>query len=314
MIIFMGTPEFAVPILQMLIDKKYPISLVVTQPDKKVGRKQNLTPSPVKQLALANGIEVFQPLKVRDEFQYILDKQPKVLITAAYGQILPKALLNGVRSYNLHGSLLPNYRGGAPIQYALFNNDQITGVTLMEMVYKMDAGDMIDKAVVEIDESDDYESLSIKLSNCATKLLEEWIQPLLDNNYLKEPQDPQKITFAYTLKYEDELIDWNQPLDLVLGKIRGLSPNIGATAFINGETIKIFNAQKSDIIEIGRPGLIKLEKKELLVKTLDGWISIKKIQQQGKKQMEINAYLNGQTLIKDGHYFTLKETEECQND
>src|SRR5690606_16764573 len=164
MIVFMGTPLFAVPILEMLIEEKYPIGLVITQPDAYTGRKKVLTIPPVKAIAIKHSIPVFQPENIRNDYQRILDLKPDLLITAAFGQILPKALLEAIPSINIHGSLLPKYRGGAPIQYALFNGDLKTGITLMEMVYQMDAGDMIDQQEVMIEKDDNYETLSHKLS------------------------------------------------------------------------------------------------------------------------------------------------------
>jgi methionyl-tRNA formyltransferase len=141
-IVFMGTPLFAVEVLEMLI-LEHDVKLVVTQPDKAVGRKKIMMPSLVRELALKHGIEVFQPVKIKEDYKKIIDINPDFIITAAYGQILPKALLDQVKAINVHGSLLPKYRGGAPIQYALFNGDEKTGVTIMYMAFKMDSGDII---------------------------------------------------------------------------------------------------------------------------------------------------------------------------
>ncbi len=307
MIVFMGTPAFAVPILQMLIDHNYPVGLVVTQPDRKSGRKQQLIASPVKMLALKYGIPVFQPEKLRDAYQYIVDLKPTMLMTAAYGQILPKGLLACAKAYNMHGSLLPKYRGGAPIQYALFDNEPKTGVTLMEMIYKMDAGNMIDTAEVDITDTDNYETLSQKLSIAGAQLLEKWMPKLLAETYESIVQDESKVTFAYTLKYEDELINWQQTADQIVGRIKGLSPNLGGTACIDEQIIKIYKAQKSDIINSGTPGLVLIENKKLYVRAHDAWVEVLEIKQQGKKQMDTKSFLNGQNLLKSGDYFKLKE-------
>ncbi|CCV64034.1 Methionyl-tRNA formyltransferase [Alteracholeplasma palmae J233] len=303
MIVFMGTPEFSVPILKMLLDKKYPVGLVVTQPDKKVGRKQVVTPSPVKQLAESYGVKVYQPEKLSKEYQYILDLKPELIITAAYGQILPKALLEEVPAINIHGSLLPKYRGGAPIQYALFEAEEKTGVTLMEMVYKMDAGDMIEKKEVLISESDNYQTLSQKLSTIGKELLEENIDKILKKQYKKEKQDEALVTFAYTIKKEEEKIDWNKETKFVLGHIKGLSPQTGAYTEIKNEKLKIYNAQKSDIILDEMPGTILIQDKKILVATKNGTVEILEIQQQGRKILTTKVFLNGQSLIKTGDKF-----------
>lgn len=303
MIVFMGTPEFAVPILQMLIDKGYPVGLVVTQPDKKVGRKQTIEYSPVKQLALENNLNIFQPHKMKDEYEYIIEKKPKLIITAAYGQILPKALLENIPAINIHGSLLPKYRGGAPIQYALFNAEEKTGVTLMEMVYKMDAGNMIAKAEVMIEKQDNYQTLSEKLSLAGRKLLETHLDDILNNNYTSEKQEESQVTFAYTIKKEEEMIDWNQESKFILGRIRGLSPNVGAYTTINQIQLKIYEAKKSDIIVSTIPGVIKIENKSIYVATKDGSIELLRVQQQGRKKLAAKEFLNGQNILKDKDQF-----------
>ena len=281
MIVFMGTPEFASLILEDLISKtNHKVGLVVTQPDKKVGRKQVLTPSSVKKIALKHGIEVFQPTKMKDEFEYILSKNPSIIITAAYGQILPK------------------YRGGAPIQYALFNCDKKTGVTLMEMVYKMDAGDMIAKKEVLITEEDDFLTLSSKLSYVASELLLENIDRLLSNSYQSEKQDIKEVTFAYTIKKEEEKLDWYKKAKYILGHIRGLAPNVGAYTTINDQSIKVYKAQKSDIIFSDLPGEVLIQNKQIFIQTKDYAIELLQIKPAGKKLMNTKDFLNGQNLIK----------------
>lgn len=306
MIVFMGTPAFAVPILEMLIKENYPVGLVITQPDKKVGRKQALEMSPVKKVALEHGIKVFQPLKLKESYQEIIDMKPDFIITAAYGQILPKALLQKVRGYNMHGSILPKYRGGAPIQYALFNQDAQTGVTLMEMVFKMDAGDIIDIAYVDITQADNYATLTEKLSIAGAQLLKEYMPKIISKTYQKRAQNESEVTFAYTLKYEDEWLDFEKESKYVLGRIAGLSPQLGAIARLDDATIKIYKAQKSDIIKVGKPGEIYLDAKRMFIKTRTDWIEVLEVKQEGKKKMDIKAYLNGQNLFKSGDQFEIK--------
>lgn len=299
MIVFMGTPEFSVPILEMLIKENYPVGLVVTQPDRLVGRKKILTPSLVKKVAVENNIEVFQPSNLRADYQYIIDLKPSLIITASYGQILPKALLEAIPAINIHGSLLPKYRGGAPIQYSLFNGDAKTGITLMEMVYKMDAGDMIEKAEVKIDATDDYGSLSKKLSIVGRDLLKKRLDDILNKNYQAIPQNPDEVTFAFTLKYSDELLDFNQSAAWNHNRIRGLSPQIGAHFIVNNITVKVFKSNISDIIDIPS-GEIRILNKSIYIGTSDYALELVEIQQAGKNKMQVKDYLNGQNLFING--------------
>ncbi|PKK93393.1 MAG: methionyl-tRNA formyltransferase [Tenericutes bacterium HGW-Tenericutes-6] len=302
-IVFMGTPSFAVPILKML-HQKHEVCLVVTQPDKKVGRKKILTPSKVKKEALDLGLEVFQPEKLKDNYQKIIDLKPDYLVTAAYGQMLPKALIDQVTCLNVHGSILPNYRGGAPIQYALFDGLKETGVTIMYMAFEMDSGDIIKQDKLPILESDDYESLSEKLSYLGVKLLDEVLEDLNHGIIHRTPQDKHKVTFAYTLKPEDEYLNFHQSTERVLNKIRGLSPEPGAYARIHDTHIKIYKASKSDIINRDvLPGTILSINKKLVIATLDGAIEVLLVQLPGKKILTIKDFLNGQNIIKQGDVF-----------
>lgn len=299
MIVFMGTPEFSVPILEMLIDEKYDVGLVVTQPDRLVGRKKVLMPSLVKTLAKAHQIEVFQPENLKDNYQYIVDLKPDLIITASYGQILPKALLESIPAINIHGSLLPKYRGGAPIQYALFNGDKITGITLMEMVYKMDAGDMIEKVQVDILDSDNYGTLSSKLSLAGRDLLKKRLPDILSKTYSKTPQNIDEVTFAFTLKYSDELLNFSKSAAWNHNRIRGLSPNIGAHFLVNNTTVKVFKSHISDIIDI-QAGKICIQNKKIYIGTSDYALELIEVQQSGKKVMHVKDYLNGQNLLING--------------
>lgn len=295
----MGTPEFSVPILEMLIDEKYDVGLVVTQPDRLVGRKKVLMPSLVKTLAKAHQIEVFQPENLKDNYQYIVDLKPDLIITASYGQILPKALLESIPAINIHGSLLPKYRGGAPIQYALFNGDKITGITLMEMVYKMDAGDMIEKVQVDILDSDNYGTLSSKLSLAGRDLLKKRLPDILSKTYSKTPQNTDEVTFAFTLKYSDELLNFSKSAAWNHNRIRGLSPNIGAHFLVNNTTVKVFKSHISDIIDI-QAGKICIQNKKIYIGTSDYALELIEVQQSGKKVMHVKDYLNGQNLLING--------------
>lgn len=299
-IVFLGTPAFAVPTLKMLIEK-HDVLCVVTQPDKPVGRKKKLMPSPVKEVALAHQIDVFQPVKLRKDYQKILDLKPDLLITAAYGQMLPKGLIEPITSLNVHGSLLPKYRGGAPIQYALFNGDQETGISIMYMAYKMDSGDVIKQEAIAITDQDNYESLTHKLSILGAKLLNEVLIDLDNNHIVRYPQDESLVTFSPTIKYEDECINFQMKSEHLINKLRGLDPEPGAHFLYMDQRIKVYKAIKSDIIDTQAvPGEIISVKKHFVIQTLDVPIEILEIQVPGKKKMDAKSFLNGQSLFKKG--------------
>lgn len=299
-IVFMGTPAFGVPILTMLA-RDHHVLLVVTQPDKPTGRKRIMMASPVKQAAEILGIPVFQPVKIKHDYETILKVGADVLITAAYGQILPQALLSGITSLNVHGSLLPQYRGAAPIQYALFDGLKKTGITIMEMVYQMDAGPIILQDSLAIEDDDDFESLSKKLSQLGVDLLSKVLTDFDRYFDQRQPQDIQKVTFSPLIKYADESIDFHWQSDKIIHRIRGLSPEPGAHFLYQGDLFKVYQAVKSDII-VGdeAPSTILETKKRLTIKTADGAIDITMIQAQGKKKLSIKDFLNGQTVFHIG--------------
>ena len=303
-LVFMGTPEFACPILEML-HQHHNILLVVTQPDKPVGRKKILTPSPIKSLATQLGLNIFQPEKLKEDYLKILALSPDLVITAAYGQMLPKELLEQVVAINVHGSLLPEYRGGAPIQYALFDGKKETGVTIMYMAFKMDSGEIIKQASIPIDGEDNYQTLSHKLSLLGAKLLKEVLDAYALGKIESRPQDPSQVTFAYTLKYQDEKLSFDWPTEKIINKIRGLSPEPGAYSIFHGQTIKFYHARKSDIMIDSSimPGTILKVKKELLIKTWDGVVEILEILVPGKKKMTVKDFLNGQNMFKENDVF-----------
>lgn len=308
-IIFMGTPEFAVPILEML-QHHHEVLLVVTQPDKPVGRKKVMTPSPVKVKANELSIPVFQPMKLKEDYASLIALQPDLLVTAAYGQMLPKALLDALTCLNVHGSLLPKYRGGAPIQYALFDGLKETGVTIMYMAYQMDSGDIIKQASLPILPEDDYRTLAKRLSHLGAVLLEDVLKDLEKGIINRTPQRVEDVTFAYTLKPHDEYLHFNQHTEQIIQRIRGLSPEPGATAWFKNIPIKFYKAQISDIIDLkAHPGTILVCKKRLVIKTGDGAIEILEIQAPGKKQMAIKDFLNGQTLFVEGDRFDERSHE-----
>ena len=241
-IVFMGTPSFAVPVLEELI-KNYDVTLVVTQPDKEVGRKRILTPSPIKEVALKNNIKVFQPTKIREDYQEILDANPDIIITAAYGQIIPKILLDfpKYKCVNVHASLLPKYRGGAPIHHAIINGDEYAGVTIMYMAEKMDDGDIISQDKILIGE-DNTTELTERLSALGRDLLIKTLPDIFSNNIKPIKQNESEVTFAYNISKEDEKINWHNTSIMVYNQIRGLADNPGGYAIYNDKKVKIYKS------------------------------------------------------------------------
>lgn len=298
-IVFMGTPEFAVPSLKKLIENNFEVVLVVIQPDKLQGRNKEIIYAPVKKFALSNNLEIFQPQDIKKEYQTILNTKADLIVTAAFGQILPKDLLDQMPAINVHGSLLPKYRGGAPIQYALFDGLDKTGVTIMDMAFKMDSGDIILQGEVEILDSDNYETLSDKLSIVGADLLIK----VLNGNYPRTKQVESEVTFAYTLKREDEFLDvYNYSATNLINRLKGLMPEPAASIEINNTNYKVYNLEKSDIIKDMKLGEVFINKQGLHVQTKEGKIIILEIQAPGKKRLRIKDFLNGQKDIKNGDF------------
>lgn len=292
-VVFMGTPLFATNILKELIDNTN-VVLVVSQKDSLVGRKKEITPSPVKKLAIENDIPVFTPDKIREDFEIIRKMKPDLIVTCAYGQILPDELLNipTIASINVHASLLPKYRGGAPIQRAILNGEKETGITIMYMDKGMDSGDIISTKSIEIEDDDNLETLSNKLSELGSKLLIETLPSIVDGTNKRIKQNEEDVTFAPIISKEDEYIDFNETTISVYNKIRALNPNPGAYFKINGEIIKVYEAKigekramPSDISNLYKDGIG--------IGTKDGEIIITRIQPAGKKIMNTRDYLNG---------------------
>lgn len=298
-IVFMGTPDFAVPVLQQIINDGYDVIGVVTQPDRPVGRKRKITPPPVKVEALKHNIPVFQPEKIREEqsLQEILDLKPDLIVTAAFGQILPKKLLDAPKygCINVHASLLPELRGGAPIHYAIIQGKKETGITIMYMVEQLDAGDMISQVKVPIDERDTVGSLHDKLSEAGAKLLSETLPKLLKGVVTPIKQKDEEATFAYNIKREDERINWNRPGEEIYNHIRGLNPWPVAFTTLNGETLKIWWGEKVEITQTAEPGtIIDVASDGLIVATKNNTaIKITELQPAGKKKMSTEQFLRG---------------------
>ena len=297
-IVFMGTPEFSVNVLEGLLEK-HEVVLVVTQPDKLVGRKQTLEYSPVKKAALLHGLPVFQPTKIKNEYQAVLDAKPDIIITAAFGQFIPNIILEYPKygCINVHGSLLPKYRGGSPIQTAIINGEEETGITIMYMASKMDAGDIIAQRSIPILPNDDNGSMFSKLSVLGRDLLMEVLPSIFDGTNPRITQDESKVTYAYNISHEQQFINWNKSSDEIINLIRGLSPTPTALTSIDGVIIKVFEAKKVSNEIMGAAGEVVKLNKELWVCTSDGVISILQLQQSGKNKMDAKSFLNGQKIL-----------------
>ena len=295
-IIFMGTPDFSATVLKgLLADPRYEILAVVTQPDRKVGRKKEIRMTPVKQVALEHQLPVLQPEKLSGslEMESLLSLDAEGIVTDAFGQFLPTKLLENFQfAVNVHASLLPKYRGGAPIHYALINGDDEAGVTIMEMVKEMDAGDMIAARSLPILDEDNVGTLFEKLAVLGRDLLLDSLPAYLAGEIKPRPQDPGLVTFSPIILPEEEVLDWTKTNRQVFNQIRGMNPWPVAHTILNGQRFKIYEAKPCE--GNGNPGqVIHLTKKELIVATGEGALSLKLVQPAGKPKMSIADFLNG---------------------
>lgn len=294
-IVYMGTPEFSVGPLKELV-KKYNVSMVVTQPDKKVGRKQEIKFSPVKEFAIEQGIEVFQPERIRDNYQAILDKNPDLIITCAYGQIIPKEILEypKYKCINIHASLLPKYRGGAPIHHSIINGDEYTGVTIMYMDTKMDSGDILYQEKIKIEDTDNVGTMFTKLSVLGSKMIIDSLPGIIDGSIKPIKQDEEKVTYAYNISKEDEIIDFNNNTKDIFNKIRGLNPFPVGYSILDNKRVKLYSSRIGNSTKDGEIGsIINIYEDGLGIKTKDGEIVITELQFEGKKRSTVKDYLNG---------------------
>ncbi|MGO3110262.1 MAG: methionyl-tRNA formyltransferase [Latilactobacillus curvatus] len=298
-IVFMGTPQFSVPILEALVAHDYQVLAVVTQPDRKVGRKQVLQQTPVKEAAVRLNLTVFQPEKLSgsQELADVMALQPDLIVTAAYGQFLPTKLLEAAKiaAINVHGSLLPKYRGGAPIQYAVLNGDSEIGITIMHMAKKMDAGDMIEQASIPIEASDDTGTLFDKLSYVGRDLLLKTLPSIIDQTAPRTPQDEAQVTFAYNITKEQEQLDIEQPATQLVNQIRALRPQPGAWLPISGQRTKLWQATVAETTTDQPAGVIvAINKKDFELAAGNGSVlKITEIQPAGKAKMPVQSFLNG---------------------
>ncbi|MBM6829731.1 methionyl-tRNA formyltransferase [Anaerotignum lactatifermentans] len=297
-IVFMGTPDFAVPSLEALLTK-HEVVLVVTQPDKPKGRGKKLVPTPVKACALEHGIPVVQPEKVREEafVEELRGYAPDLIAVTAFGQILTEPILNMPQygCINVHGSLLPKYRGAAPMQWSIIDGETVTGITTMYMAKGLDSGDMLLKKEVEILPEDTFQDLHDKMAKAGAELLLETLDAMEAGTLTREEQDHDKATYAPMITKETGHIDWSKGGQEIINLIRGLNPAPAAYTEYEGEVLKIFRAEKwqEDVPEAACSEILAVTKKGFAVKCGDGALMVLELQARGGKRMSADAYLRG---------------------
>lgn len=294
-IVFMGTPVFATAILEQLLKDNHEVVGVVSQPDKKIGRKQLLSATPVKECALQHGIEVFQPIKIKEDYETIKNWHPDLIVTCAYGQMIPEHILNFPKygSLNVHASLLPKLRGGAPIHKAIIYGHQKTGVSIMRMVKQMDAGDYMLQKEVVIEEDDTTALLHDKLMVVGAKAISEAIELLASGNAKFIKQAEANATFAYNISKEEEYIDPNRNVQQVYNHIRGLISWPVGYIIVNGKKIKIHGARKGDTANKYPIGSLFVKEKKLYLQCQDGSIELQQVQLEGKSKCSSKEFING---------------------
>lgn len=300
-VVFMGTPDFSVPVLKMLIEN-YKVVGIVSQPDKPIGRNGKMSTSPVKEVALENQITLFQPIKIRKEYSDILELQPDIIVTCAYGQIIPKEMLDYPKygCINVHASLLPRHRGGAPIHRAIIEGDTTSGITIMKMGIGMDDGDIIRQREIPIEELDTAETLFDKLSLLGSDLLKETMPDIIAGNVEYIKQKEEEATFSYNIKPEDEKINFSNTRREVYNQIRGLNSFPVAYTMLDGKRMKVWFSRigkEKKYADYGK--IVALEKDGICVSTKDGEIILTVIQPEGKKKMLVRDYLNGYSNKED---------------
>ena len=295
-VVFMGTPDFSVPVLEGLIEN-YHVVGVVSQPDRKVGRRQEVVYSPIKELALKHDILVFQPEKIKTDYEDILALEPDIIITCAYGQIIPKEVLNYPKygCINVHASLLPKLRGGAPIHHAIIDGYDKTGITIMYMDEAMDSGDIISQREVVIDKEDTMESLHDKLRIVGKELLLSTLPSILDGTNQRIKQDTSEVTYAYNIKREEEYLDFSKSSLELYNQIRGLCPFPGSSCVIGEKEFKVYFAriEKIDTSD-KKPGeVLHIYKDGLGIATSDYELVLLDIKPFGKRRMLASSFVNG---------------------
>ncbi len=301
-IVFMGTASFSEAVLKMLIEEGYDVVGVVSQPDRYVGRKKVLTYPLVKTLALQHHIPVFQPVKIRSDYALIESWKPDIIVTAAYGQIIPKALLDlpPLGCINVHASLLPLLRGGAPVHKAIIEDHSQTGVTIMYMAEKMDAGDMISQRAITIEPRETMGELYERLTILGASLLKDTLPSILNGTSSRQSQDESLVTFAKTISREEERIDWHLSARQVDCLVRGLNPAPASYTLYQGKTIKIYAGQEENHDSSSLPGtILSIDKQGILVQCGDHRAyRVTELQVEGKKRMLVKDYLNGHSIFE----------------
>lgn len=293
-IVYMGTPKMSAEILKTMVEDGYNIVALIAQEDKPVGRKGLLEKVPTKVVAESFNIPVYQPHRIRKEYEFVKELKPDLILTMAYGQIIPQGLLDIPRlgCLNIHGSLLPKYRGAAPIQRAIINGETKTGVTLMEMIDKMDAGKMYATKECEISPEDNYTSLCEKIVKCGVDVIREYLPIYLDGKLSGQDQDESEVTFADKINPEDEKINLEMSSNNVINYIRGLSETPGAFLLLNDEKFKIYKAHIVSSNVNNPVGTLSVTKTTIL-QLKDGEIMLDEVQMAGKKKMDGKSFANG---------------------
>lgn len=297
-VVFMGTPSFAVPILDYLI-KYYNVVLVVCQPDRKKDRKGRVIEPETKVLAKQYGVEVFQPTNIKVEYQVVLDYKPDIIITCAYGQIIPRELIDYPKygCINVHGSLLPKLRGGAPIHWAIINGDKETGITIMSMSEKMDAGDIISQAKIAIDEDMILDTLYSQMSYLGRDLLAQTMPSILNGTCTYTKQNEALVTFGCNVLKQDEKIDFNKDAGAVRNLVRGLNSVPGAYCYFDDRRMKIYECvvveDTANTEKINSGTIVKVDNESFMVKCGSGLVKVLEIALEGKKRCLVRDYFNG---------------------
>ena len=300
-IVFLGTPEISADLLKGMVEQGFHIVGVVTKEDKVRGRNNKIEESPVAKMARELNIPVHKPHRLNKDFDFIKALEPDLLLTFAYGQLISDEVLalSKEKPLNVHASLLPKYRGAAPIQYALRDGEEKTGVSLMEMVHEMDAGDVYAKEEIAIDEEDNYSSLCEKIQILALDMAKKYLPLYFDNKLEPVKQDESLVTFCPSIKREEEKLDLNLCAEDFVNYVRSLADNVGAYLMLDGEIFKIFKAKKVNSILDHEVGVIvKAYKKELLLQLKDGQVNLLKVQKQGKKVVSNVDFINGNKNVE----------------
>lgn len=297
-ILFMGTPEFALPALSLLMEEKYPLVGVVTQPDRLQGRGRACLPPPVKVIALAHQLPILQPERIRDEgfVEIFRSLAPDLVVLAAYGQLLPKEIVDQppLGCLNIHPSLLPEYRGAAPIHRAIINGEKVSGITIMQMAAELDAGDIILQEETPIGEDEIFDQLHDRLAHRGAELLIQAIAMTVNGTVQRVPQDKAAATYAPRLNKEDGLLRWGQDVSSLVNLIRGLSSAPGAVTFLDGKKMKVLRAKAEITITGVPPGTVIGQKGTgLKVAAENGWVHLLDVQMENKKRMPTEDFLRG---------------------